>query len=323
MLRLALGKSLCLSILLLTWGSAAHAATLYVNCGGTTGLTSIGAALKVLRYSDDHGPANINVSGACHEDVLVKDIDGLTINAVNGASITDVSNGNSVVVDVHHSRSFKLKGFTINGGFVAVGCFLDSDCLLVGNTIQGTANTGIAVLNATRAVIAGGVLQNNGFTGLYARGDVVATGVTIQNNPDHGIVVEQGGRLLLGPSSPVADEINTALPAIVSHNGVGILLNDSSQMTCDFCTITSNDEGVHLDRLASAWINGSTITGNFGFGVVIRDLSAARFDYTTSVVTGNDQSGNPPLDIACLSATAVTNNALNSVGASGHTNCTN
>jgi len=45
--------------LLLLMGSAAHATTLTVNCGGKEGLSSIGAALKILNslYSQGRIPS--------------------------------------------------------------------------------------------------------------------------------------------------------------------------------------------------------------------------------------------------------------------------
>ena len=48
MSRLKVVLSLCLPLVLLMSASTVKAATLYVNCGGKNGLTSIGAALKQL-----------------------------------------------------------------------------------------------------------------------------------------------------------------------------------------------------------------------------------------------------------------------------------
>src|SRR5262252_3401266 len=104
MSRLMYGPGLCLMALLIMSTGTVNAATLYVSCGGKTGLTSIGAALKALQYSEGHGPSTINVSGACHENVLIQNIDQLTIAGNNGASITDASHGAADVVDIRNSR---------------------------------------------------------------------------------------------------------------------------------------------------------------------------------------------------------------------------
>ena len=45
-------KCLVASALLLLMGSAAQAGTLWVKCGGKVGLSSIGAALKVLQNTE-------------------------------------------------------------------------------------------------------------------------------------------------------------------------------------------------------------------------------------------------------------------------------
>ena len=101
---------------------------------------SINAAIKALQsFEESQGPNTINVSGACHENILIKNMDRLTLNAVNGASITDASNGNSDVIAVDNSLGFTLTGFTITGGVDAVDCeygshddtaTLDSDVLV-------------------------------------------------------------------------------------------------------------------------------------------------------------------------------------------------
>jgi hypothetical protein len=86
MSRLMYGPGLCLMALLLMSTGTVNAATLYVNCAGKTGLTSIGAALKALQYSEGHGPSTINVSGACHENIgknrLNTDPDFTTIKTI-------------------------------------------------------------------------------------------------------------------------------------------------------------------------------------------------------------------------------------------------
>src|SRR5271154_2132355 len=124
----------------LLMGSTAGAATLYVNCGGRAGLTSIGAALKVLQSTEIHGPNTVNVSGACNENILVKNLDRLTLNALSGASIRDASNGADDVINVNNSYGFTLKGFTVtavNANNDGVSCYYGSSCTLIGNTLQG------------------------------------------------------------------------------------------------------------------------------------------------------------------------------------------
>ena len=108
-----LSKYVFAPILLLSVGSVAQALTLTVNCGAKDGLNSIGAALKVLQGPLGSLPSTINVSGACHENILIQNMDRLTLNAVNGASITDVSDGSHEVIDVEHSAGFALSAVRI------------------------------------------------------------------------------------------------------------------------------------------------------------------------------------------------------------------
>ena len=49
MSRLKLAVSICVPLILLLSANTAGAAMLFVNCGAKTGLTSIGAALKVVQ----------------------------------------------------------------------------------------------------------------------------------------------------------------------------------------------------------------------------------------------------------------------------------
>lgn len=124
-------KCLIASGLLVVMGSTAHAATLYVNCGGKVGFTSIGAAVKALQTSESHGPNTINVSGAWKENILIKNMDRLMLNVVNGASILDASNGNADVINVNNSFGFPLKGFSItavNANNDGVSCYYGSSC---------------------------------------------------------------------------------------------------------------------------------------------------------------------------------------------------
>ena len=100
---------------------SAQAATLNVNCNGSgeEQLTTIGKALNLLK---PEGPNTINVSGSCHERVLIQSFQNLTLNAISGASITDVSGGSRSVVAIQDSTDVTLQGLTINGGAIGVLC---------------------------------------------------------------------------------------------------------------------------------------------------------------------------------------------------------
>src|SRR5215469_16315341 len=226
----------CYAALLLLCGSAAaEATTLYVHCGGSGGLNSIGAALNALKNSENSGPSTINVSGACYENVLIQNIERLTIAGSNGASITDASRGTRDVVDVLASR-VTIAGLTINGlgsvNFDAVDCEQDSDCTLVGDTIQGGANA-VGVYAVSKARIYGGILRNNTTAGIFTRGDAAAFGVMIQGNPT-GVLVLRGGRMFINLSP------HTSTVTTVSNNGLGIQVQEGAQFQCNGCVVEDN-----------------------------------------------------------------------------------
>jgi nitrous oxidase accessory protein NosD len=125
-------------------------------------------ATSDLQYSEGHGSSTINVSGACHEDIVIQSIDRLTLNAAPGASINDASGGNLVTVTIDDSRDVAINGFTINGGAGgadALDCADGSVCRLNGNTIQGAVNGYGVGIFFSQLFLDGGTLQNN-FTGL-------------------------------------------------------------------------------------------------------------------------------------------------------------
>jgi hypothetical protein len=320
---------LYVSAFLLLVGSAAQATTLYVNCGARTGLTSIGAALKVLQGSESQGSNTVNVFGACNENVVVKNMDRLTLNAVNGASITDASNGYTDVINVNNSRGFTLKGFAItavNADNDGINCNSGSQCTLISNTVQGGFG-GVGVLQTATASIVGGSLQGNTY-GIRVLGDVIAAGVTAQGNTV-GAIVRDGGTLVFRVSDPQYDGVTFTLPSVSQGNyQQGILATRGATVVCRGCTVSGNGaEGINLDlntslivqpnTFNSGAVAGNTITRNTGSGVLVGDLSSATFLGTLSDISVNGQP-----DISCFGSTSVTRRAVATVGAT-RTNCIN
>jgi hypothetical protein len=316
--------------MLLTVGSAAHAATLYVNCGGKTGLTTINSALKVLQNSESHGPATIKVAGACHENILIQNMDQLTMTALNNASIADASNGTSEVIDVENSRGFTLNGFTITatcpssclsaGGADAISCYYGSDCLLINNTVAGASNgAGIGVYALSKVFIQGGTVQNN-WAGLFTNdsGEMFALGVTSQNN-SYGAFLNHGGNITFRAGR------DGLTPTVISHNaGQGIFTNIGSTVVVKApADISANGaEGILLALGTKLFVGGGlpgvvSITGNGGPGVSVNDTSNALF-------AGNAQvTGNPLPNIACNAPSAVTSGAIAAAGGAANTTCAN
>ena len=269
MSRLKLGIRLCLPLLLFMAASTVKATTLHVNCGGKAGLTSIGAALKELQYSEGHGSSTINVSGACHEDIVIQSIDRLTLNAAPGASINDASGGNLVTVTIDDSRDVAINGFTINGGAGgadALDCADGSVCRLNGNTIQGAVNGYGVGIFFSQLFLDGGTLQNN-FTGLAVINGASgkATNVTIQNNS------------LLGIEIRTQSFVNTT--ATITANSGGVFVHEGGTLSRPGCQITGNGGiGVAVKRDSSARLyNAYVVTGNTSGGIQLNEESSAYF----------------------------------------------
>ena len=295
--------SICLSLIFLTSAVAARAATLSVNCGGKTGFASIGAALKAAQFA---GPTTINVSGACHENVVIQSLDRLTLNAVNGASVTDASGGALDVISIQDSRDVVIHGFTINAGVGenanGVNCGDFSICRLSHNVIQGaTASTGISVFGQAQATLDGDTLQNNGI-GLFIRsGGRVSTrvGAFTSRSNNQGINVGRQGFAYV--------------TAVVENNSdAGVVVQWQSLFELLSGSISGNGgAGAIVKQGSFARFPGSTIGGNAGGGVVISDLSMV--DFTASTVTGNGGT-----DVTCNPQYSATRRVADT---GGTTNC--
>ncbi len=323
-------KHLCLITSLLFVGSVAQATTLYVNCGGKAGLTTINSALKILQSSESHGPATIKVSGACHENILVQNMDRVTMIALNNASITDLSNGTSEVIDVDNSKGFTLNGFTVtatcpssclnSGGTDAISCYRGADCLLINNTVSGASNgAGVGVYALSKVLVQGGTLHDN-WAGLLTNdsGDMFILGVTLQNN-FYGAFLNHGGNIAFRAG---ADNVT---PTVISHNtqqGIHTNIGSTVNVKAPADISANGAEGIYLalgsKLFAGGGISGAvSIAGNGSAGVSVNDASIALF-------AGNAQvTGNPLPNIACSAPSAVTSGAIAAAGGAPNTSCTN
>jgi hypothetical protein len=307
--------------------------TLSVNCNASEeGLNTINAALQHLKKTPVAGPSTINVTGTCREYVLIQNMDRLTLNAVNGASIVDTSNGTREVIDVENSHGFTLSGFTVTatcpsscmngGGADAVSCYYGSDCMLINNAISGAANgSGIGVYAVSKAVVQGGTVQNN-YYGLFTNdsGEINVMGVTSQNNVV-GVFLNHGGSVLIHGG---ADGVT---PSIIRNNtaqGIGTELGATVVVKAPAEITGNGGEGISLVLGSKLFAGGGgpgavSITGNAGPGVSINDVSIAQFRRTPSV------TGNASPNIACNAPTVVTVGAIAAAGGAGlpFTNCSN
>jgi hypothetical protein len=250
---------------------SAEAINLTVNCDKRE---TIHKALKALADGNPQGPNTITVSGSCKDNLLIQSMDRLTLITKNGASISDRSGGNLVVVDVEDSHSVTVKGFSINGGNGGVVCNAASVCYFTGNTIQDGAGIGVGIGGASRAFLEGNVIQNNGF-----RGSTVSDGSQMfssndlfQGNAAQGITASFGAYVQATNSSFL-------------NNAVGIEAALSTVRVTGGTISGSGGDGMTLLGGSSAVFIGPTITGNGGNGVHLEDGAFAGF--IAANITGN------------------------------------
>jgi hypothetical protein len=283
-----------------------RATTLSVNCAAKEGLHSIGAALKVLQNGEGHEPSTINVSGACHENVVIQSVDRLTLNAVNGASVSDASGGKLDVIAVYDSRDVAINGFAINAGpdgvsgANGISCNDWSACRLALNVVQGAGGAGFAVYQASEATVDGDTFQNNGIGLIANSGTKVRAGgqgrpfisrnngqglhltrlsfafinAVIENNSDKGAVVTFHSTLELADGS------------ISRNGGIGVYVGESSAARLSGAITGNGGPGVQIQDLSMVTFGG-TITGNGGGTDVVCNpqYSATRFVASTGGTT--------------------------------------
>ena len=298
--------ALCLLLL----GPVANATTLTVHCDTKPGLASIGAALKHLQQSGwaSRGPNTINVSGACKENVLIQSMDRLTLNAVNGASITDTSGGKLDVISIQDSWDVAIKRFTVNAG-AGVGngitCGDFSTCRLSGNVIQGaTSAVGFFVAGRSQATLDGDTLQNND--------------IGVQVLSSSGVRLSLDGRPFTSRGNGRGVDIRRGafalITAVIENNsdvGVAVLFHSTLELR-DGSISGSGSVGALVSQGSFARFASSTISGNAEGGVVYSDLSMG--DFTETTVIGNGSA----TDVVCNPQFAATR-GTDTIG--GTTNC--
>lgn len=293
--------------LLVLMGSTAHATTLWVNCGVVKGLTSINAALKALQVLDSRGPATINVSGACHENVVIQGIDRLTLTAVNGASVSDASGGTLDVISILDSRDVAINGFRVTAspgpaGTNGVSCGDFSTCRLSGNIIQGAAGGGFAVFGGSQATLNGDTLQNNSGAGLLIR-----SAGTVRGGPFTASGNGQGVNIGRQAFAYV-------IAAIGNNADQGVVVQEHSTFDLTGSISGNGSVGAQVREGSVARFTTATIIGNAGAGVLVHDLSMVTFSGDT--VTGNGGG----TDVVCAPQFAATRGTTTDING-GTTNC--
>ena len=272
-------KQLIIAVLftLCAMAASAQGSKFNINCDKGDKINKL---LNTIAKSNAAPPVTINVSGTCKESVLIQNFDRLTLLTKSGAVIIGASKNVNAAVTIAGSSKVTLDGFLIQSGLDGVTCaensvcnlnnltvengtiggvaFVRSEGILIGNVIQNTGGRGVNAANGSKILVVGGTIQGNAADGIgvVSGSEMAAQNVTIQNNAGDGI------RTLLGSASRMFDV------TITGNGGNGISL---------FAQANGSLEQV---------VTGNVVTGNAGNGILVRDLSFARF-FDTNNVSGN------------------------------------
>jgi len=243
---------------------------------GPTTFTSVQAAVNTTGA----GPATINVSGTCNENVLILERrHNITLNGVGSPTING-TDPTSPTVNVR-GRGITIQGFTITGGEHRVLVSRGGAAIIHNNTIDGTGSAG-----------GHGILVNQ-------HSSARITNNTIQNNPRSGVFVHEGSSARIGF---VAADDTAASPNTIQVNAEnGITVSRSGHTRIVGNLISSNTgDGVRVTRGSHADVSSNTINGNGGDGILVSQNSGANlgedtgttiFDSPNSTTVNNGGSG--------------------------------
>jgi hypothetical protein len=257
-----------------------------------------------LNRLGDERPAELLISGTCHENVVIQSLDRITLQGNPTATIDGGSDPNVGTVEIGDSQSVELNYLTITGGGEGVGCRGQSLCRLTHVTIQNGLGDGAAVEAGSSSQIVDTVIQNNADVGLFVGGPVQFSGGSVVGNASDGIVLGNGGFLNLSAGS------------VQNNAGDGVIAILHNTVNMNSANITGNaGDGVSVGAGSAARIFGSTITNNLGHQVRIGDLSFVLFVGTGS----NSIHGSNSPDVVCDPLFSTTRRITNLVGTT--TNC--
>jgi hypothetical protein len=282
---------------------------LRVECGSPKAvLHSITAALKLVISSV---PTTLLISGTCHENVVIRGLNNVTLQGNPTATIDGGSDPNVGTVAVIGSLNISLNNLTMTGGGQGVGCLGVSYCLLNQVTVENSLGDGGDVQAASRLEIFDSVIQDNAGAGLGVAGVGAFFGGTISGNGSDGVALRNGGFFATNPGNV------TPTVSIKDNAGNGIRAPLHNTVNLNAAIITGNlVDGVTLQVGSAMNIFATSITNNGGHQVRIGDLSVARFSgFQSNTIAG----ANFP-DVVCDPKYSATRQlAANAPGAT--TNC--
>ncbi|OFW01799.1 MAG: hypothetical protein A3G20_00045 [Acidobacteria bacterium RIFCSPLOWO2_12_FULL_59_11] len=253
-----------LVLFLPSWGVAE---TRFVNCDSGR---SIGEALKTLSPGD-----TLLVSGTCRENVEVGgetgQFDGITLDGQGTATISGPDPAVNTL-QLTSVRGVTVKGFRITGG-----------------------RDGLIISSGQRVGIENTTIEQVGRQGMQVqRGTTMAhiMNSVIQNNPSHGLVVNENSYLRIGFATGVGSSEGDTGPNVIQGNGGhGVYIQRASLARIYQNTIRNNRQnGVNVEKLSYAEIASNIIEGNRRNGIQATQNSGVHLGTDTG--TGNENRPN-------------------------------
>jgi hypothetical protein len=283
---LSLSRLMSALLLALICLSSARAADTTVGCpGGTPGaFTSVNAAIASLPAT---GPNTIAISGTCTENVIVANVNSLTLFGNPTATLQPASaNGRPLTIVI--ARGISINNLVLTGGR---GVFVNdnSDVTFDTVTIQNSTGIGLTSIDSLAHIINSSV-SNNTRSGISIGGGTfyLDSGVNVTNNGRVGVSALTAHLILNGGDG------TPGTANVISHNaGVGVAVANSAEADIGGDNqITSNGGafGFEVLHTSSVIMSDGTISGNTGIGVHCGETSHCEWSGATQI-NGNGGGG--------------------------------
>ena len=234
-------RSLIFAICLVGW-AIADAATINVAC-----------PVQTLQAAVDSAVAGdtIVVTGACSENVLIRNEKQRLLISGNGASISG-SNPSTPTLNVR-GKGITIQGFIITGGRDGINVNRGSNAVIQNNIIQGTGRHGVLVDQLSFGVIISNTIQNN----------VNGSGIVVSESS-----VARIGFNLDTDGAPAGNLIQ-------GNGGQGIVLSRTSSARIVGNSVVANTggDGIQVIRLSQADLARNNVINNTGHGVFVTQNS--------------------------------------------------
>src|SRR6266849_5812496 len=310
-------RLVALATLLFSALGATAAPTLTVDCDAGQSLN------RTLAKMDKFTPATVTVKGTCTEYVLIDGFNGLTLNAVQGATLQQPNTNpqsNPYVLSIKASRGVTVLGLAVHSSsslFSSIGIGGGSnDVRLQSVTTDGSwgvvvyeasqvwlvrvtdnLTVGYAAVSAydkSDVHIVDGLLQrpaNSAFNAglLVGSGHVTMQGMTIRDMQQSININSSGSVDLVNFDSTGGTDVVIDNPGGTNYNGSLVFDGSTLNAGANLVVSGSQGQGVIVSNDSHAELAGSSITGGAHGGLVVVNLSTAGVDTSNplTVISAN------------------------------------